>query len=190
MTDCKLPKEKHLTQEAREEIQRCLEIGVTFKDIAKRVGKSPSTISREVKKHLTIKEASVKRTRVDGTPIDKACPELLKAPFVCNPCGKSRHCSYQKQFYYANVAQKEYESVLVESREGIPLNKHELANAGIADIGGILALKTYGDIREIRHLGKKCAHELIGVMRGMGYDDWADEIVSTKKRSTPQNLIH
>jgi DNA-directed RNA polymerase alpha subunit len=65
-----------------------------------------------------------------------------------------------------------------------------LANAGIADIGGILALKTYGDIREIRHLGKKCAHELIGVMRGMGYDDWADEIVSTKKRSTPQNLIH
>ena len=125
MTDCKLPKEKHLTQEAREEIQRCLEIGVTFKDIAKRVGKSPSTISREVKKHLTIKEASVKRTRADGTPTDKACPELLKAPFVCNPCGKSRHCSYQKQFYYAKVAQKEYESLLVESREGIPLNKQE-----------------------------------------------------------------
>jgi IS30 family transposase len=129
MKDWKLPKEKHLTLEAREEIQRCLEIGVTFKDIARRVGKSASTISREVKKHLTIKEASVKRTKADGTLIDKACPELLKAPFVCNPCGKTRHCSHQKQFYYAKVAQKEYESLLVESREGIPLNKQEFYEA-------------------------------------------------------------
>ena len=137
MSDWKLPKEKHLTLEAREEIQRCLEIGVTFKDIARRVGKSPTTISREVKKHLTIKEAPVKRTRADGTHIDKTCPSLLAAPFVCNPCEKVRHCSYQKQFYYAKVAQKEYEALLVESREGIPLNKEEFYEADAIITEGI-----------------------------------------------------
>ena len=31
MTDYKLAKEKHLTIEAREEIQKCLEIGLAFK---------------------------------------------------------------------------------------------------------------------------------------------------------------
>jgi uncharacterized protein YerC len=46
MTDYKLAKDQHLTIEAREEIQKCLEVGVSFKDIARRVGKSPTTISR------------------------------------------------------------------------------------------------------------------------------------------------
>jgi len=56
MAGYKLAKDKHLTLDAREEIQRCLETGVSFKDIARRVGKSPTTISREVKKRLTYKE--------------------------------------------------------------------------------------------------------------------------------------
>jgi len=137
MSDWKLQKEKHLTLEAREEIQKCLEVGVTFKDIARRVGKSPSTISREVKKHLTTKEAPVKRTRADGTYIENVCPDLLKAPFVCNPCSKSRHCKFQKQFYYAKVAQKRYETLLVESREGIPLNKQEFYEADAIIMEGI-----------------------------------------------------
>jgi IS30 family transposase len=132
MADYKLSKDKHLTLEAREEIQRCLEVGVTFKDIARRVGKSPTTISREVKKHLTYKESSVTRSKGDGTPIvDKQCPELMKAPFVCNACEKKHYnrCSYRKQFYYAKQAQKEYEFTLVDSREGIPLNKQEFHDA-------------------------------------------------------------
>jgi len=124
MTDYRLQRDKHLTLEAREEIQRCLEVGVSFKDIARRVGKSATTISREVKKRLVVKEASVKHTKLDGTPV-KTCPELLKPPFVCNPCAKKNRCALQKQFYYARVAHREYETVLVESREGIPLNHQE-----------------------------------------------------------------
>jgi len=132
MTDYKLPKDKHLTPEAREEIQRCLEIGVSFKDIARRVGKSPTTISREVKKHLTYKESTVTHSRGDGAPVQsKQCPELMKAPFVCNSCEKKNYnrCSYRKQFYYAKQAQKEYKFTLVDSREGIPLNKQEFHDA-------------------------------------------------------------
>lgn len=131
MPDLKLAKDKHLTLEAREEIQKCLEVGVSFKDIARRVGKSPTTISREVKKHLTIKESPVKHSKADGTPVaGKPCPKLMQAPFVCNGCEKSRyHCAYQKQFYYAKVAHREYSALLVEAREGIPLNKQEFYDA-------------------------------------------------------------
>ena len=132
MTDYKLEKDKHLTLEAREEIQRCLDVGVSFKDIARRIGKSPTTVSREVKKHLTYKETTVMHKKEDGTPIPgKTCPQLMKAPFVCNPCEKKTYnrCSYRKQFYYAKQAHKEYEFTLVDSREGIPLNKQEFHDA-------------------------------------------------------------
>jgi IS30 family transposase len=66
----------------------------------------------------------VKHTKADGTPIHGTCPNLLRAPFVCNPCGKKRsQCAYQRQFYYAKPAQQAYETLLVEAREGIALNK-------------------------------------------------------------------
>ena len=132
MKDYKLQKEKHLTIEAREEIQKCLDVGVSFKDIARRVGKSPTTISREVKKHLAYKEAPVTITKGNGEPVgSKTCPKLMKAPFVCNPCEKNSYnrCHFRKQFYYAKQAQKEYEFTLVDSREGIALNKQEFHDA-------------------------------------------------------------
>ena len=131
MKDYKLPKDKHLTLEARHEIEKCLNVGATFKDIARRVGKSPTTISREVKKHLIYKEASVIHRRGDGTPLEKQCPDLLKAPFVCNACDKQSYnrCPYRKQFYYAKKAHEEYAFTLVDSREGIPLNKQEFHDA-------------------------------------------------------------
>jgi IS30 family transposase len=155
MTDWKLEKEKHLTIAAREEIQKCLESGVSFKDIARRVGKSPSTISREVKKNLIVKEAPVKHTKADGTPIvGKPCPKLMKAPFVCNPCEKHRfHCAYQKQFYYAKPAQKSYETLLVESREGIPLNKQEFYEADAIIAEGIKKGQRLYQIMSSRDVG-------------------------------------
>jgi len=52
-----LIKGKHLTIEEWAEIQKCLEMSMSFKDIARRVGKSPTTISREAKKHLIIKKS-------------------------------------------------------------------------------------------------------------------------------------
>jgi IS30 family transposase len=98
---------------------------MTFKDIARRIGKDQTTISKEVKKHINVKDEGVTRMDLYGNPITpEICTALLTAPFVCNPCSK-RHvrCKYQKQFYYAGVAQGEYKSLLSEAREGIPLNK-------------------------------------------------------------------
>ena len=133
MKDYKLEKDKHLTREARQEIEKCLNMGgISYKDIARRVGKSPTTISREVKKHLVYKDAPVVHTRGDGTPTpNKQCPELMKAPFVCNACEKQQYnrCPYRKQFYRAKKAHEEYAYTLVDSREGIPLNRQEFHDA-------------------------------------------------------------
>ena len=138
MPDYITKKYKHLTFDDRQEIMECLDKGVTFKAIARRVGKDQTTISKEVKKHLKIVEPSyAKATKPDGTPVeDRLCPSLLKAPFVCNPCEKRRrNCHYQKQLYVAKSAHSEYEALLSEAREGIPLNKDQFweADAVIAE---------------------------------------------------------
>ena len=111
-------KNKHMTLDDRIEIQECLSKGMTFKAIGERIGKSQTTISREVKIHMEAYTNSFVRT-------DEVCPKLLKAPFVCNGCEKKSrsNCPYRRQLYTAKKAQAEYDTVLVESRTGIPLNK-------------------------------------------------------------------
>ena len=137
MTDLKSTRGKHLTSDDRREIMECLDKGLPFKAIARRIGKSATTVSREVKKHLAVQPLSVKLTKIDGSPIDdRPCPLLLKAPFVCNPCKKRRiSCAFAKQLYIAKDAQTEYETLLHEAREGIPLNKEEFwkSDSTIAD---------------------------------------------------------
>ena len=43
--------QKHLTLSQRIEIEKGLNEGLSFAEIARRVGKDPSTISKEVRKH-------------------------------------------------------------------------------------------------------------------------------------------
>lgn len=43
---------KHLTSEDREEIQTGLNVGMAFKQIARRIQKHQTTVSKEVKKHI------------------------------------------------------------------------------------------------------------------------------------------
>ena len=128
MSDYISKKHKHMTLEDRHEIQMCLDRGMTFKAIATRIEKDQTTVSKEVKKQITV-NPSEGVTRIDskGSVIaSPPCPHLLKAPFVCNGCKKRRtRCAYQKQLYLAKNAQSEYETLLVEAREGIPLNKDE-----------------------------------------------------------------
>ncbi len=125
MPDTKPKKNKHLTLEDRMEIQGSLDHGLTFKAIGHRIGKDQTTISKEVKRHLEVQLTAKKGVDDGGNLLRPTlCPSLLKAPFVCNPCTK-RHarCRFEKRFYRAQSAQKEYERMLSESREGVPLNK-------------------------------------------------------------------
>jgi len=126
MKDLNTNKNKHLTLDDRLTIQNGLDMGMTYKAIAKRVGKDQTTVSKEVKKHLTLNDTNITFKDKDGNAINKHCPEILSAPFVCNPC-KKRHtrCGYNKQLYIAKKAQDEYLVILKDSRTGIPLSKPE-----------------------------------------------------------------
>jgi len=128
MSDLITKKNKHMTLEDRIEIQSCLDRGMTFKSIAVRISKDQTTVSKEVKKHIRVNPGEpVMRTDLNGKSVPiPPCPELLKAPFVCNGCKKRRtRCAFQKQLYLAQNAQSEYETLLSEAREGIPLGKED-----------------------------------------------------------------
>ena len=111
-------KNKHLKLEDRIEIQECLAKGMSFKAIAKRIGKNATTVSREVKARSIVHKNSY-------STVEETCPLLLKVPFVCNACPKRCYgsCRFVRRLYMAKQAQLAYETTLVESREGIPLSK-------------------------------------------------------------------
>ena len=92
-------KNKHLTFDDRIEIQECLSKGMTFKAIAKRIGKDPTTVSKEVKRRAVVQESGFTKTQ------DK-CPRLMRSPFVCNGCERSSRagCAYPRLKYVARLA--------------------------------------------------------------------------------------
>ncbi len=156
--------QKHMNQDNRVVIEKRLDASVPFSTIAEELGKDPTTIAKEVKKHRIFqkhntfneplyrcalaKECHKKHvcTTVpfckrechncpkchsfcpDYTPFDYHCPLHDKAPFVCNGCSKKRSCRYDKYYYRAVCAQKEYKTVLVESRRGINISEPDLAS--------------------------------------------------------------
>ena len=125
MPDKTAKKHKHLTLDEREEIQGCLNHGMTFKAIGQRIGKDQTTVSKEVKRHLVSQPLEHRAFDSQGNPLPpEPCPRHLKPPFCCNPCEKkNRLCAFQKRYYHAKPAQKAYEALLVECREGMPLNR-------------------------------------------------------------------
>ena len=50
---------------------------MTFNAIGRRIGKDPTTVSKEVKLHAKNQDSGFTKTT-------ECCPKLLKAPFVCN----------------------------------------------------------------------------------------------------------
>ena len=53
------------------------------------------------------------------------CKRLSKPPYVCNGCESRKSCRLEKRLYSATQAQKEYEMIRSESRQGIQLTEEE-----------------------------------------------------------------
>jgi len=98
---------------------------MTFKAIGQRIGKDQITVSKEVKRHLVSQSLEHQSFDSQGNLLPpEPCPRHLKPPFCCNPCEKkNRLCAFQKRYYHAKPAQKAYESLLVEARDGVPLGR-------------------------------------------------------------------
>ena len=110
-------KHKHLTLSDRIEIELGITQGFSFRKIASIIEKDPSTVSKEIKKHLIVKQP-------DEHEKLSPCERLNKPPYCCNNCPfKRSKCGHCKQFYHAKHAQRQYEAELSYSREGIALNK-------------------------------------------------------------------
>jgi IS30 family transposase len=123
----------------------------------------------------------------------KPCPNLLKAPFVCNPCQK-RHsrCTFQKQFYRAKLAQDEYKTLLSEAREGIPLNKESFYEMGAAVSKGIRQGRHLYHITQTSDLGVSkstvCRHLHRGYL-SVGKLDFPRVVKFKQRNSRPQEHI-
>lgn len=116
-----IKKNKHMTLNDRIEIEDCLRHGMTFKAIGARIGKDQTTVSKEVKKHISVSK---------GYDSEKSlCDLLLRAPYVCNGCQKRRSCRLEKHIYRARNAHSEYRDALVDSRTGVALNKEAFYRA-------------------------------------------------------------
>lgn len=57
--------------------------------------------------------------------LQEICSKLSKPPYVCNGCERRTSCTLEKRIYSAALAQKEYEAVRSESRQGIQLTEEE-----------------------------------------------------------------
>ena len=57
---------------------------------------------------------------------EQVCLQKKKPPYVCNGCKERQGCKLQRHLYDAKYAQKEYESVRSESRQGFAVTSDEL----------------------------------------------------------------
>lgn len=146
---------KHLTQNDRITIQTMLDRNKSPYQIAKALGKSSSTITREIQKHArTIPEINdcqnyqlcLKERVCYGKRCTRlckncrsnlcrkkchdyvrgSCDELPMSPHVCNGCEFVDRCALEKKLYNADIAHKNYLSELKGKRDGFDLTDEEI----------------------------------------------------------------
>lgn len=84
-------KYKHLTLDDRIVIQKSLKEGLPFVDIAARISKDPSTVSKEVKAHLTIKETGTRSRGFNPCVRRNTCDRMGLCEERCIPEGMPWH---------------------------------------------------------------------------------------------------
>lgn len=107
-------------------IEHRLKKGCSCREIARELGRSPSSVYCEVRNNRTIEKGANKGMRVDEIP-DEVCPKLERWPYVCNGCKQWHyHCSRKFKVEYCSVcAQKLAEDLKKTSRMGVDRDRAE-----------------------------------------------------------------
>lgn len=84
--------QKHLTIEQRHMIQQMLSQKCSFTDIGNAVGKHPSTIAKEVKKHLVFSKIGYRYVKFNACALRWSC-EKRHVCTICNPDRNYKKCS-------------------------------------------------------------------------------------------------
>ena len=139
----------HLTLQERMTIQMGIENRSTKIAIAKTIGKDPTTVAKEIRKHRILKPRKklyhkticIHRQECKGCRKrenrcerykESGCKERDRSPGSCNGCRKTGYCYLPHYFYYADIAHEVYQKTLVETRVGISID--EQRRKEIADI--------------------------------------------------------
>lgn len=197
-------KNVHLSLEDRKIIQDGIENELTKVQIAKNIGKDPTTVSKEVKNRRKLKPRNPFNNPITcskfkdcGTCHGKCseyeeikCLRRDRKVGACNLCPNSSKCKLDKYFYYAKQAHEDYLYTLSDSREGINLTTKEMFE--IIDIIKPLLKKGQSVYQIVKNhpelnISVKSLYTYIecGLFKDYGIDNFSlRRQVSMKKRKT------
>ena len=130
----------HLSLEDRKNIELGIVEGLSKSQIAKKIGRSPSTIAKEINKHRKLKRRNTfnmdsicihlkecrRCTKKCERYQEPSCSRRDRNIGACNSCPNMKKCKLDKYFYYAKKANETYLYTLVDSRVGVNLTYPEL----------------------------------------------------------------
>ena len=117
----------HLSHEERESIQEFIKYKYSFTKIANILKRDRTTIAKEIKKNRYLKSYIFDEYDPKGIKIAiESCNKLIKPPYVCNTCENKNRCRKHKLYYNSKLAQKNYETVLVNTRIGVDITPTEI----------------------------------------------------------------
>lgn len=130
---------KHLTLDERKIIQTGIENRCQKIDIARTIGKDPTTVAKEIRKHRELRPRNtfiypsicIHNKECGGCKKqclryeEIKCNKRDRSPGACNKCPNISRCHLDKYFYYATKANEQYKQDLVDFREGINLTTLE-----------------------------------------------------------------
>ena len=133
-------KNTHLSLEDRKKIQYGIENELTKVEIAKIIGKDPTTISKEIKNRRKLKPRNPFNNPITCSKFNECrichgkCSEYKEIKClrrdrkigVCNLCPNINNCKLDKYFYYAKQAHEGYLYTLSDAREGVNLTTKEM----------------------------------------------------------------
>jgi len=105
---------KRLNSDDRMVIQACLTEKMSITDIARRLGKNKSTISREISKHIEIHDGYNEHVCIHE-----------KEFFVCNGCQHRKSCAHRKRYYNFENAHRVSGEIRSKSRRKSKLSQSQ-----------------------------------------------------------------
>lgn len=122
----------HLSYEERINLENGLNERKSITQISKELGRSHSTILREIQRNKVYSKAKNWSLHPNFDPINQHkydnCIKLEKTPYVCNGCPSRSGCRKSRYTYYARKANLTYENLISECRKGINLTDEEVYN--------------------------------------------------------------
>ena len=133
-------KGSHLTLEDRKKIQEGIEKELTKAEIAKSIGKDPTTVSKEIKNKRQLKPRNTFNNPIICTKFKECkkcygkcenfeeikCSRRDRKVGACNLCPNISKCKLDKYFYYAKKAHEQYLYTLTDAREGVNLTTAQM----------------------------------------------------------------